>query len=165
MEVQGRPVRVKSVERPGGPTANLDDLGEYRPGLDTAREHGVRHPYIEAGIDKATIRALARELGLGAIAELPTAPCLSSRVKTGIRIHPETLRFVDRVENLVGERLGPGEASRAVRCRVRRTRVAIELDSLSLDALDEVERCGLQQQIAAEAPPGLAGLTVSFRAL
>lgn len=141
---------------------NLDDLGEYRPGLEAAREHRVRHPYIEAEIDKAAVRALARELGLGAIAELPAAPCLSSRVETGIPIKPETLRFVHAVENLVGARLGPGQATRAVRCRVRKTRVVIELDPLSLGALDEADRSSLQQRIAAEAPPGLAGLTVSF---
>jgi pyridinium-3,5-biscarboxylic acid mononucleotide sulfurtransferase len=150
------------TDRPIVSGANLNDLGEYRPGLDAAREHGVRHPYVEAGIDKPVVRALARELGLGAIAELPAAPCLSSRVETGIPIEPETLRFVHTVENLVGARLGPGQASRAVRCRVRKTRVVIELDPLSLGALDGVDRSSLQQRIAAEAPPGLAGLTVSF---
>ena len=49
-----------------------------------------------------------------------------------------------------------------MRCRVRKTRVVIELDPLSLGALDEADRSSLQQRIAAEAPPGLAGLTVSF---
>ena len=63
---------------------NLDDLGDYRPGLEAAKRHGVRHPYVEAEIDKAGVRALARHLGLGALAELPAAPCLSSRVETGI---------------------------------------------------------------------------------
>jgi pyridinium-3,5-biscarboxylic acid mononucleotide sulfurtransferase len=150
------------TDRPIVSGANLNDLSEYRPGLNAAREHGVRHPYIEAGIDKPAVRALARELGLGAIAELPAAPCLSSRVETGIPIEPETLRFVHTVENLVGARLGPGKADRAVRCRVRKTRMVIELDPLSLGALDEVDRTGLQQRIAAEAPPSLAGLTVSF---
>jgi pyridinium-3,5-biscarboxylic acid mononucleotide sulfurtransferase len=150
------------TDRPIVSGTNLDDLGEYRPGLDAAREHGVRHPYVEAGIDKEAVRALARELGLGAIAELPAAPCLSSRVETEIPIEPKTLRFVHTVENLVGAHLGPGQASRAVRCRVRRTRVVIELDPLSLGTLDEADRLSLQQRIAEEAPPSLAGLTVSF---
>ncbi|MBV8590853.1 MAG: hypothetical protein JO212_12505 [Acetobacteraceae bacterium] len=142
--------------------ANLDDLGEYRPGLTAARDHGVRHPYIEACVNKAAVRALARELGLGAIAELPAAPCLSSRVETGIPIEPETLHFVHTVERLVDARLGPRHAGRAVRCRVRKTCMVIELDPLSLCALDEPDRSGLQQRIASEAPPGLAGLAVSF---
>ncbi len=90
--------------------ANRDDLGEYRPGLDAAREHGVRHPYVEAGLDKAAVRALARDLGLGTVAELPSAPCLSSRVETGIPIEPETLGFIHAVERLVGAPSMPARA-------------------------------------------------------
>jgi len=150
------------TDRPIVSGANLDDLGEYRPGLEAARDHGIRHPYIEARIDKATVRALARELGLGAIAELPAAPCLSSRVETGIPIEPETLRFVHTVERLVGAHLGAGQAGRTVRCRVRKTRVVIELDPLSLATLVEADRSSLHKRISAEAPPNLAGLTVSF---
>jgi uncharacterized protein len=66
---------------PSSPEPNLDDLGEYRPGLDAAKNHGVRHPFVEAGIDKKTVRAIAGHLGLGDIADLPSAPCLSSRMK------------------------------------------------------------------------------------
>ena len=65
---------------------NLDDLGDYRPGLGAARENEVRHPFVDAGIDKATVRAIARELRLDDLAELPAAPCLSSRIETGIVI-------------------------------------------------------------------------------
>ena len=65
--------------------ANLDDLREYRPGLQAAKRHSVRHPYLEAGIDKRAVRSLARELGLGALSELPAAPCLSSRVRLALR--------------------------------------------------------------------------------
>jgi uncharacterized protein len=94
--------------------ANRDDLGEYRPGLDAAREHGVRHPYVEAGFDKAAVRALARGLGLGAVAELPAAPCLSSRVETGIAIEPEILSFIHSVEQLVGGALDAGSGAGAL---------------------------------------------------
>jgi uncharacterized protein len=150
------------TDRPIVSGANLDDLGEYRPGLEAARGYAVRHPYVEAGIDKATVRALARELGLGPIAELPAAPCLSSRVETGIRIQPEMLRFVHAVERLVVACLGSVQAGRAVRCRVRKMGVVIELDPVSLGALDEADRASLQQRIAAAAPPSLAGRIVSF---
>src|SRR5208337_2844675 len=64
---------------------NLDGLREYRPGLQAAKRHSVRHPYLEAGIDKRAVRSLARELGLGALSELPAAPCLSSRVRLALR--------------------------------------------------------------------------------
>jgi uncharacterized protein len=143
--------------------ANLDDLGEYRPGLDAAREHAVRHPYVEAGLDKAAVRALAREIGLGEVAELPSAPCLSSRVETGLRIEPETLAFIHAVEGMVGGALGASHARRAVRCRVRAEGVVIELDAPSLAALSAPERDALGLRIAAAAPPGLAGEGVRFQ--
>lgn len=143
--------------------ANTDDLGEYRPGLEAAREHGVRHPYVEAGMDKAAVRALARELGLDAIAELPAAPCLSSRVETGIRIEASTLRFVHEVERLVGRRVAADDAGRAVRCRVRAAGVVVvELDPASMAALNEADRAHLQQAIRARAPGALAEREIRF---
>ena len=142
--------------------ANTDDLGEYRPGLDAAREHGVRHPFVEAGFSKAAVRALARTLGLAEIAELPAAPCLSSRIETGIAVEPGLLRFVHGVERLVTERLGGGDARRAVRCRVRAGGVVVELDPDSLARLDHGIRDALGRQIAASAPPHLAGRLPEF---
>lgn len=70
---------------------NLDDLGEYRPGLQAAKVHAVRHPFVEAGIDKQMVRRIAARLNLGEIADLPAAPCLSSRIETAIAIDPEVL--------------------------------------------------------------------------
>jgi pyridinium-3,5-biscarboxylic acid mononucleotide sulfurtransferase len=122
---------------------NLDDLGEYRPGLDAAAEHSVRHPFVEAAIDKSTVRALARELGLGDIAELPSAPCLSSRIETGIGIDPGMLAAVHASELLVKDRLNPS----TVRCRVRATGAVIELDAATLAALDEGVRSTLSTEI------------------
>ncbi len=89
--------------------ANLDDLGDYRPGLIAAAEHRVRHPFVEAGMDKAAVRALARTFDLGDIAELPAQPCLSSRVETGIAISARDLAFVARMERALAPtcRKGP----------------------------------------------------------
>jgi uncharacterized protein len=115
---------------------NLDDLGEFRPGLDAARAHDVRHPYVEAGIDKRAVRRLAAALGLGGIADLPAAPCLASRVETGIRIEAPVLALVHEAERLVAEALGAGGPDAAVRCRVRAGGIAIELDEASLCRLD-----------------------------
>ena len=125
--------------------ANLDDLGDYRPGLDAARNFRVRHPYVEAGIDKRTVRAIARHLGLGALAELPSQPCLSSRVETGIRIQGHILSAVHAAERLVGARLAPD----VVRCRVRRRGVFIELDEASLERLLPRDRRRLGANISA----------------
>ncbi|WP_375454367.1 adenine nucleotide alpha hydrolase [uncultured Methylobacterium sp.] len=154
---------ARVTARPMVSGANLDDLGEYRPGLDAARGHGVRHPYVEAGLDKAAVRALARDLGLGAVADLPAAPCLSSRVETGIRIEPETLAFIHAVERRVGARVAAqGDPRRAVRCRVRAAGIVVELDPASLAGLDAGARTDLAGWIAAQAPATLARGPVRF---
>ena len=126
------------ASRIGGTIAsgtNKDDLGDYRPGLDAARRFDVRHPYVEAEIEKAGVRALARELGLGGLAELPASPCLSSRIETAIPIDPQALRLVHQVEQLVSNRLRP----QTVRCRVRSTGLVIELDEASFERLVETK--------------------------
>ena len=122
---------------------NTDDLGEYRPGLDAAREHNVRHPYVEAGIGKSALRAIARRLGLDDIAELPAAPCLSSRIETGIRIEADMLASVNAAERFIARLLKPS----TVRCRVRAGGVVVELDAASLDALDDARRGRLLAQL------------------
>ena len=111
---------------------NVDDLGDFRPGLAAAGEHEVRHPYVEVGFAKRDVRALARSLGLDDLAELPAAPCLSSRVETGIAIDAGDLAAIHRVERRVRDALDP----RSVRCRVRREAIVIELDPAALERLD-----------------------------
>lgn len=118
---------------------NLDDLGDWRPGLRAAAARAVRHPFVEAGIDKATVRAIARLLALDDLAELPAAPCLSSRVETGIPIAPRALAFIERAEDLLREALAP----QTVRCRVRREGVVIELDEITLAATSDSARGAL----------------------
>jgi len=142
--------------------ANLDDLGEYRPGLDAARDHGVRHPYVEAGLDKAAVRRLARDLGLATIAELPSAPCLSSRIETGLRVEPETLQFIGAVERLVVARVKAKASTQAVRCRVRASGIVVELDPDTLAGLQDADRDGLGHEILAAAPDGLARHAIAF---
>ncbi len=126
---------------------NLDDLGDYRPGLEAAKTHGVRHPFVEARIDKAMVRALAADLGLGRIAELPSAPCLSSRVETGIAIEAPVLRMIEEAEILLRETLSP----RTVRCRVRRAGIVAELDPAALEAIDDAMQADLSRSLIALA--------------
>ena len=137
---------------------NTDDLGEYRPALAAAREHEVRHPYLEAGIDKAGVRALSRCLGLADLAELPASPCLSSRVETTIPIDAGILSAVHAAENLVNDSLRP----RTVRCRVRRSGIVVELDSDTLESLDATRRDELAAAVARVFPAMLAGTAVAF---
>jgi pyridinium-3,5-biscarboxylic acid mononucleotide sulfurtransferase len=84
--------------------ANVDDLGDFRPGLAAGDSFGVRSPLLEAGLGKDEIRALARHLGL-TVADKPAMACLSSRVAFGVRITPELLARIDRAERAV-RRLG-----------------------------------------------------------
>ena len=125
--------------------ANTDDLGDYRPGLEAAREAGARHPFVEAGIDKGTIRAIARTIGLGDLAEIPASPCLSSRVETGIRIDSRMLRSVEAAEIAVRPYV---PATAAVRCRVRAGGIVVEIDEAVLDSLDAARRKLISQQVA-----------------
>jgi uncharacterized protein len=111
--------------------ANVDDLGEYRPGLIAAAEHAVRHPYVEAGFLKRDVRSLAAALGLEDLAELPAQPCLSSRVETGISISPPVLSGIDQMEQWLRQLIGQVD----VRCRVRATGISIEIDAQVLGAL------------------------------
>jgi uncharacterized protein len=72
---------------------NLDDLGDHRPGQRAAADAGARFPYVEAGMGKVAVRALAREMGLD-VWDKPAAACLASRIPYGT---PVTLGTLDRV--------------------------------------------------------------------
>jgi pyridinium-3,5-biscarboxylic acid mononucleotide sulfurtransferase len=123
---------------------NLDDLADWRPGLQAAQNHGVRHPYVEAAIDKATVRALAAGLGLDDLAELPAAPCLSSRLETGLAVTAPRLQLVHAVERLIQDALAP----RTVRCRLRQDGVAIQLDPEGLARIAGDEGAALRAAVA-----------------
>jgi pyridinium-3,5-biscarboxylic acid mononucleotide sulfurtransferase len=84
--------------------SNHDDLSDYRPGAAAAAERGVRSPLQEAGLSKAEIRELSRTLGLPTW-DMPSAPCLSSRLPYGLAVTPERLRQVEKGEEAL-RRLG-----------------------------------------------------------
>ncbi len=75
----------------------VDDLADFRPGQRAAAEAAVRAPLAEAGLTKADVRALSRELALPT-AELPASPCLASRLPYGTPVTLEALRSVERAE-------------------------------------------------------------------
>jgi pyridinium-3,5-biscarboxylic acid mononucleotide sulfurtransferase len=91
--------------------ANLDDQGDYRPGLKAAAEHAVRHPLQEAGFTKADVRALAQAWGLPTW-DKPASPCLSSRLAPGVTVTTERTARVEAAEEYL-HALGYRE------CRVR----------------------------------------------
>jgi uncharacterized protein len=77
---------------------NVDDLGDYRPGIQAARDRGAVAPMVDAGLTKADIRTLSQQLGLRTW-DKPQLACLSSRFPYGTKITPERLRRVDAFED------------------------------------------------------------------
>ncbi len=110
--------------------ANVDDLGDWRPGLRAAAERGVRHPLVEAGLGKAEVRAIALSLGLPN-ADKPATPCLASRLPYGTPVEPAVLAQVDRAEAAL-RRLG----YREVRVRHFGDDARVELGAEDLARMD-----------------------------
>lgn len=104
--------------------ANLDDLGEYRPGLIAASENQVRHPFVEAEISKSMIRSIARTLELP-FADLPASPCLASRLYTGTRVTQKRLRGIELAETYIREKT----QLEVVRCRIQGDRMRVEVEA------------------------------------
>ena len=80
--------------------SNADDRGDYRPGRQAAREHGVRSPLDEAELSKDEIRLLSRDAGLPTW-DVPASACLSSRIPYGSEVTPEKLRQIETAEQVL----------------------------------------------------------------
>jgi uncharacterized protein len=120
--------------------ANLDDLGDYRPGLKAAAEHAVRHPLQEAGFSKADVRALARSWGLPTW-DKPASPCLSSRLAPGVTVTPERTARVEAAEAYLHE-LGLRE------CRVRLHEGDLARLEVPLEALPQLVEPAVREGLA-----------------
>jgi uncharacterized protein len=133
--------------------ANADDLGDWRPGLRAAEEHGVVHPLLEASVGKEEVRTLARTLRVPS-AEKPAAPCLASRIPYGTAVDPQALARIDRAE-LALKRLG---------YRILRVRHFGELGRVELGG-DELGRAltpaGRTEVTAAVASAGYSAVEIS----
>ena len=105
---------------------NLDDLGDHRPGIDAARQAGVRSPLAELGIDKTVIRRLSQALGFPWW-DKPAQPCLASRFPYGESISAERLGRVGRAEAWLIER---GFPRVRVRCQGLAARIEVPQDRL-----------------------------------
>jgi len=149
--------RISAATRAGWTVlsgANADDLGEYRPGLVAAREHGVRHPFVEAHMTKAHIRALARSRGRS-WHDLPAAPCLASRLYSGTAVTAELLRAVDRGEDMLRGRTGLD----VVRCRINGGDVLVEVNAEARSRLSRALLDEILEVMRSEAP-GLCSITL-----
>jgi pyridinium-3,5-biscarboxylic acid mononucleotide sulfurtransferase len=76
---------------------NVDDLGDHRPGQLAAQRRGARFPLAEAGLEKAEVRALARELNLDTW-DKPAAACLASRLAYGVPVSEQALNRIEQAE-------------------------------------------------------------------
>jgi len=99
--------------------ANIDDLGDWRPGLQAAREHRVDSPLVAVGLTKAEVRTLARHWNLP-VWDKPASPCLSSRVAYGTAVTPERLARIDSAEQFLRQTL-----------QIRELRVRLEANELA----------------------------------
>ncbi|MBI2238617.1 MAG: ATP-dependent sacrificial sulfur transferase LarE [Actinobacteria bacterium] len=111
--------------------ANVDDLGDFRPGLRAAAERAVRHPLVEVGFSKVEVREAARALGIPTW-DKPASACLSSRIAFGVRITVKELSRVGRAERLLKD-LG----FRQVRVRVHGDLARVEVELPDLPRLAE----------------------------
>jgi uncharacterized protein len=137
---------------------NATDLaGGFRPGIRAGAERGARTPLADLGLDKDTVRAVARDWRLSTW-DKPAAACLSSRIAYGITITPERLARVERAETAVRARLARAGV-RDLRVRDLGDRVRIEIDAEFVDA------ARADPQLPAElAAAGFSGVAVSIDA-
>ena len=109
--------------------SNVDDLGDYRPGLIALQELGVSSPLMEAGMGKEDIRLLSRDMGLPTW-DKPAAACLASRFPYGQRIDREQLARVEKAEDYL-----VGLGFKQVRVRVHNDLARIEVGPEELTRL------------------------------
>jgi uncharacterized protein len=107
--------------------STMDDLDDYRPGRQAAKEHSVRSPLIEVGMSKADIRELSRRVALPTWNK-PASPCLSSRIAYGTTVTIERLTKVDRGEEILRE-----FGFREFRVRHHDTLVRLEISTAEMD--------------------------------
>jgi len=128
---------------------NADDEGDFRPGQQAARQHHVLAPLLEAGLNKADIRELARQADLR-VWDKPASACLSSRMEYGRAVTPEALSVIERGE----------EAVRAMGFRQFRVRHHGEIVRIEI-AREELPRA-LTAEMAREFTAVFKGLGFKF---
>lgn len=111
--------------------SNIDDLGDYRPGLTAVEESGVKSPLREAGFTKDEIRELSKKWGLP-VWDKPSFACLASRFAYGEQITPEKLGMVEKAEQFLFEK-----GLRQARVRVHGSLARIEIMPEELEKIIE----------------------------
>jgi len=112
---------------------NTDDLGDFRPGLNAAKQYGVRSPMVEADLSKTEIRTLSRDMDLPTW-DKPAQACLSSRIPYGTPVTVETLERIAKAEEFLH-----GLGIRQLRVRHHDTIARIEVEPADFPTLAEDE--------------------------
>lgn len=107
---------------------NVDDLGDFRPGLDAAKQYGVRSPLVEAGLSKAEIRSLSKDMGLPTW-DKPAQACLSSRIPYGSPVTVEALTRIAQAEEFLR---GVGISQLRVRHHGTVARIEVDPDDFTV---------------------------------
>ncbi len=111
---------------------NLDDLGEYRPGIKALKENGVRSPLVEIGFTKSEIREHAKKAGLS-VYDRPSNSCLASRIPWGQEVTVESLARIEMAEVMVKQFFG----ARQVRVRDFNSTAKIEVGREEIHLLSD----------------------------
>jgi uncharacterized protein len=120
---------------------NTDDLGDFRPGLDAAKQYGVRSPLVEAELTKVEIRSLSKDMDLPTW-DKPAQACLSSRIPYGTPVSVEALTRIAKAEEFLRD-LGIGQ----LRVRHHGSVARIEVTPADFPALlDESVRKSIGQR-------------------
>ncbi len=116
---------------------NLDDLSDYRPGQEAAKQQGAVFPFVQAAMTKDEVREVSRLLGIE-VWNKPSAPCLSSRLPYGTAVTVESLEKVELAEAILR---GYGFEINRVRHFGDRAKVEVPLAEIQrlMDVLDEIE--------------------------
>ena len=115
---------------------NSDDLGDFRPGLDAARDFTVRSPLVDAGLTKAEIRTLSQEMGLPTW-DKPAQACLASRIPYGTTVTVEALTQIAKAERGLRE---AGFRQLRVRLHNDVARIEVPVEDLALMIDDQTRR-------------------------
>ncbi|MBR5998376.1 MAG: ATP-dependent sacrificial sulfur transferase LarE [Deltaproteobacteria bacterium] len=114
--------------------SNMDDLGDYRPGLRAAKELSIQSPLREAGLSKADIRSLAKAMGLSTWNK-PASACLASRLPYGEEISEEKLHRIEYAEQFLIEH---GFLQERVRVHGNLARIEVSQENIAALAAEEM---------------------------
>ena len=121
--------------------SNLDDLGDYRPGLKAVSELGVKSPLREAGLTKSDIRQLSKAMGLPTWSK-PAYACLASRFVYGEEITAEKLHMIERAEQFL---IGHGFLQERVRMHGMMARIEVAPEEIEKIAAEKMRRAIIEE--------------------